>query len=100
MKKFYSTTLLLICSISVVNATNLERGKKFFTQSCSFCHGSQGEKSALNQSRPINQLSIEEIVAALKKRKDGEVIGAGNAAKSRLSDEDMQSVAEFIQTLK
>ncbi|NBI12937.1 c-type cytochrome [[Haemophilus] felis] len=100
MKTFYAGALLLLCSVSIAQGTDIQRGNKIFKQSCSFCHGNKAEKSALNQSRPLSQMSVEELVAELKKRKEGEVIGAGNAAKSRLSEEDMQSVAEFIQTLK
>lgn len=100
MKKYYSILFLLLCSVGIAQATEIERGKKLFRQSCSFCHGNQAEKSALNQSRPLFELNVTEIVESLKKRKAGEVVGAGNAAKSRLSEEDMQSIAEFIQTLK
>ncbi len=80
--------------MSALNAVN-----NFF-KPCSFCHGNQAEKSALNQSRPLKDLPANEIVNALKARKEGQIIGAGNAAKSRLSEEDMQSVAKFIETLK
>lgn len=100
MKKYYITALLLCCSLPNAQAADLERGQKIFGQTCYFCHGERANKSALNQSRLIVQLSPEEIVSSLKKRKDGEIIGAGNSVKSRLSEEDMRSVAEFIQTLK
>lgn len=76
-----------------------ERGKQLF-KPCSFCHGNQAEKSALNQSRPLKSLTADEIVKGLTARKEGQIVGAGNAAKSRLSEEDMQSIAAFIETLK
>ncbi|WP_032092761.1 MULTISPECIES: c-type cytochrome [Pasteurellaceae] len=103
MKTRYSIlTLLLTSSLaaSVQADTNLERGKRLFNQSCAICHGKQGEKSALNQSIHINTLKTDEIITALEKRKAGEIVGAGNAAKSRLNPEDMQAVADYIQSLK
>ncbi len=103
MNKTYSTLTLLLasCFVATVQAdTNPERGKRLFNQSCAICHGKQGEKSALNQSTAINTLKTDEIVTALEKRKAGEIVGAGNAAKSRLGKEDMQAVAEYIQHLK
>ncbi|MGC7559180.1 c-type cytochrome [Pasteurella sp. PK-2025] len=100
MKKRHSTLLLVALGILSTAHADVEHGKKLFKQSCAFCHGDRGEKPALNQSKILTQLSTSEIVEALKVRKDGQIIGAGNAAKSRLSEEDMQSIAEFIQTLK
>ncbi|MDO5055417.1 c-type cytochrome [Pasteurella oralis] len=100
MKKIYSILLIMACAISTAQAeVSAERGKQLF-KPCSFCHGNNAEKSALNQSRPLKNLAADEIVNALKARKEGQVVGAGNAAKSRLSDEDMQSIAKFIETLK
>lgn len=102
MKKTYSTLLLttvFMLSVGTVQAS-VEHGQKLFKQSCSFCHGNNAEKSALNQSKILNQLPANEIVNSLKARKEGQIVGAGNAAKSRLSPEDMQAIADFIQTLK
>lgn len=102
MKKLSLTLFVtLLATISYAHAdSNLDRGKRLFSQGCALCHGKQGEKSALNQSAIINTLSVDEIIAALQKRKSGEIVGAGNAAKSRLNEEDMKAVAEYLQTLK
>lgn len=90
--------LLTFLSIAVQAEPNIEYGKKIFKQSCSICHGKMGEKSALNQSKRINQLSLEEIVKALEERKAGKIVGAGNAAKSRLTEDDMKSIAKYLTT--
>lgn len=94
--KLFLLTLLSLLSITIQAEQNIEYGKKIFKQSCSICHGKAGEKSALNQSKLINQLSLEEIVKALEDRKAGNIVGAGNAAKSRLTKEDMQSIAKYL----
>ncbi|PJG82651.1 c-type cytochrome [Caviibacterium pharyngocola] len=102
MKTSYST--LAIAALTLCTATagyaDLERGKRLFNQSCAMCHGKQGEKSALDQSALLNTLKTDEIITALQARKAGEIVGAGNAAKNRLSEEDMKSLAEYIETLK
>ncbi|ARA71207.1 c-type cytochrome [Pasteurella multocida] len=100
MKKYDSALWILLALVPIAQANvSVKRGQQLF-KPCSFCHGNQAEKSALNQSRPLKDLPENEIVNALKARKEGQIIGAGNAAKSRLSEEDMQSVAKFIETLK
>ncbi|MFP4773501.1 c-type cytochrome [Pasteurella multocida] len=100
MKKYDSALWILLALVPIAQANvSVERGQQLF-KPCSFCHGNQAEKSALNQSRPLKDLPANEIVNALKARKEGQIIGTGNAAKSRLSEEDMQSVAKFIETLK
>ncbi|MGC6406317.1 c-type cytochrome [Bisgaard Taxon 45] len=100
MKKYYSTLWILLVLSPLTQANvSVERGQQLF-KPCSFCHGNQAEKSALNQSRPLKDLPADEIIKGLKARKEGQIIGAGNAAKSRLSEEDMQSIAKFIETLK
>lgn len=96
-----SLTLFTLVLATVANAeTTLEHGENVFSQNCAICHGQQGEKSALNQSAIINKLSVDEIVTALKKRKSGEIVGPGNPVKSRLNEDDMKAVAEYLQTLK
>lgn len=102
MKTYASTLFLIIGSLLAFNSQadeSLEHAQKVFNRSCAMCHGKQGEKSALNQSTIINRLKTEEIITALEKRKAGEIVGAGNAAKSRLSEDEIKALAEFIPTL-
>ncbi len=103
MKGYASTLFFIAGSLLALNShanESLEHTQKIFNRSCAMCHGKQGEKSALNQSAIINNLKTEEILTALEKRKAGEIVGAGNAAKSRLSEEEMKGLAEYIPTLK
>lgn len=70
MKRIYTSVLLLFCSVSFAQA-DVAHGEKIFKRACGFCHGNHADKPALNQSRPLNQLSKDEIVLELKKRKEG-----------------------------
>lgn len=76
------------------------KAEKIYKRSCATCHGKQGEKAAMGESKIINQLKPTDISTALLARKKGEIIGAGNPAKQRLSEDEIQSLAEFIATLK
>ena len=54
----------------------------------------------MGESKIINQLKLEEISTALSERKMGKIIGAGNPAKQRLSDEDIRNLSEYIKNFK
>ena len=102
MKIYYAILpLIALSAISTVQAEgNIEHGKKIFNRSCALCHGKQAEKSAMGQSQIINTFSQEKIVSSLQDRKSGKIYGAGNHVKEGLSEQDMQDVASYIQTLK
>jgi len=98
-----SKTLLILtalCSFSAQanDAPDVKRGERIYKLNCSNCHGKAGEKQALGQSAIIKNLKKDEILTALEMRKSGEIIGAGNMAKERLSEQDMKNIAEFIGT--
>ena len=101
MKKT-SLFLTALCALSLnvqANTADIEKGEHSFRQMCTSCHGKQAERSALGQSKIINKLDAETIVASLQARKKGEIIGAGNGIKARLSEQDMQNIAAYIQTI-
>ena len=104
MKRIYKTTLLslsLLTSSQLVLAdVNMEQAENFYKRTCATCHGKSAEKSALGQSRIINTLNSEEIYTALSDRKSGKIQGAGNIVKSRLSEEEIKMLSEFVPTLK
>ncbi|MCI7479207.1 c-type cytochrome [[Pasteurella] aerogenes] len=102
MKKTATFLLLGLVSVSITASAqpDLAQGEKLFQQNCAMCHGKSAERSALGQSAIINTLKTEDIITALQKRKSGEIIGAGNAVKSRLSEQDMENVASYVPTLK
>lgn len=71
---------------------------------CIACHGAKAEKKGLNVGAIIQGWEVEKIVAALKGYKDGSYGGKMKAIMkpqaSKLSDEQMQAVAEYINGLK
>lgn len=71
-----------------------------YKNNCASCHGRHGEKTALGKARPLKNLSQQDIAQGLKARRAGEIIGAGNKAKARLSDEDITALSEYVVTLK
>lgn len=71
-----------------------------YKNSCASCHGRYGEKNALGKARPLKDLTQQEIAAGLRARKAGEIVGAGNKAKARLSDEDIATLSAYVVTLK
>jgi len=103
MKRIYTTLLslsLFTASQFVLADVNAEQAENFYKRTCSTCHGKSAEKSAFGQSRIINTLNSEEIYTALSDRKSGKIQGAGNMVKSRLSEEDIKMLSEFVPTLK
>ena len=77
-------------------------GQKIFV-ACSSCHGKDASKSALGKSKVIKGWGMAKTVEALKGYKAGTYGGAmkgimkGQALK--LSDGEMQAVAEYISKL-
>ncbi len=90
-------TLLLILGITSILAA--ADGADLFKK-CASCHGSMGEKHALNKSKIINEMSKEEIVTALKGYKEGTYGGAMKALMkgqvATYDDTQIETVAEFI----
>jgi cytochrome c553 len=72
-------------------------------KTCASCHGQKAEKVAMGKSAVIQGWDVSKTVAALQGYKDGSYGGAmktlmkGQASK--LSDEDMKRVAEYISKL-
>lgn len=93
MKKIL-TLIVLLGTMSLFAADVTAIAKK-----CAACHGANGEKSALNKSKIMKDLSKEEFISALKGYKDGTYGGAmKNLMKPQvaaLSDEDIAALADF-----
>ena len=47
--------------------------KELYTNKCQTCHGTNGEKSAYNTSRPLKDLSVEDMQESIKNYKIGNV---------------------------
>ena len=88
--------MLLVGSASALAQTP----EVIYKNSCASCHGRYGEKNALGKARPLKDLTQQEIAEGLRARKAGEIVGAGNKAKARLSDEDIAALSAYVVTLK
>lgn len=76
---------------------------------CIACHGVKAEKVYLNKVPALNGIDSAKMVEDMKKFKAGEVnggkgyFGMGAVMKlqmSKLSEDDMKAVADYIKTLK
>ncbi|MDH5465274.1 MAG: c-type cytochrome [Thiovulaceae bacterium] len=96
MKKTQILAALLTATVTL-NATPLYNA-------CSGCHGVKGEKKAMGRSKVINKMGKQDIVTALQGYKTGIYGGAMKAVMKgqsmRLSETDIQTLAEHISKLK
>ncbi|SMB86725.1 Cytochrome c553 [Pasteurella testudinis DSM 23072] len=92
-------TLALLTAQSAVAEADIAKGKRQYQQLCAMCHGRNAEKQAFDTSAVIAGMAESDIVTALEKRKNGEIEGAGNTVKARLSEQDRQNLAAYIATL-
>ncbi|GKX58001.1 c-type cytochrome [Leminorella grimontii] len=92
----FALALVFLCSTAPTQAQEI---KGFYQKNCASCHGRNGEKTALNKARKLETLDEAQVIQALQTRRDGKVKGAGNMVKKRLSDENIQQLAEYVQTL-
>ena len=100
LSTFLPVLNFLFATSALSAEADLVKAEKVYNRSCATCHGKQGEKPAMGESKIINQLKPEEISTALSERKMGKIIGAGNPAKQRLSDEDIRNLSEYIKNFK
>ncbi|MGR6981480.1 c-type cytochrome [Testudinibacter sp. P27/CKL/0425] len=91
--------LATLTAQSAVADVDIAKGKRIYQQTCAMCHGRHAEKQAFDTSAVIAGMPQADIVVALEKRKNGEIEGAGNTVKSRLSEQDMQNIAAYVETL-
>ena len=91
--------------IEEVNTTSVAvvDGATLFKK-CSSCHGEDGQKSAFQKSAIIAGQNVETLVASITEYKAGtrDVAGMGKLMKGQvteLSEDDIQTVAEYISTL-
>ena len=71
---------------------------------CATCHGQKGEKKAFDRSRPIGNLSEEEIKTSLQKYKKGSfktpLKKIMHIESKRFTDDEISDLAKFIAHLK
>ena len=92
MKKLVIASLIVVASASIASADAYQK--------CAGCHGASGEKSALNKSKIIKDMSKADITAALHGYKDGTyggpMKGLMKGQVGSLSDADIQAIADKI----
>lgn len=98
MKKIlYGLILTLTTSLFAVDGASLYK-------TCATCHGTKGEKSALNKSQVIAGWSIETTTVVLNGYKNGTYGGSMkstmNAQVKNLDDASIAALAKYIETLK
>ena len=93
-------TAVLALNLSLFAADGAQIYKK-----CSACHGKKAELKYANKVPALASISKEERVKALQGYKDGsnDSFGMGKVMQPQakaLSDEDIEAVSEYIESLK
>ncbi len=98
MKK---TLLFLLSSVAIASASPM--GIEIFKQ-CGTCHGDKGQKHSLNVTHYIAGMDKDDVIEILHEYKAGtrNKYGLGSMMKgqaAKLSDEQMDAVASYIESL-
>ena len=93
--KTIAKCLVLVTSLGALSA----QANPLYTK-CVACHGAAGEKSALNKSLIIKDMSKADFIAAMKGYKDGsygkDQKALMKAQVTTLSDAQIEEIASFI----
>lgn len=87
------------------NTASSANGKEIYDKECKSCHGTDGKMKALGKSNPIAGTAAESIVKDMKEyqNKTLDKHGMGNVMNlnaSRLKENEIKAVAEYIASLK
>lgn len=98
MKK---TLFILFSTLTIASASQM--GIEIFKQ-CGTCHGDKGQKHSLNVTNYIAGMDKDDVIEILHEYKDGKrnKYGLGSMMKgqaSKLSDEQMDAVALYVESL-
>lgn len=85
-------------------ASNVEQGKKLYAK-CIACHGAKADKKFMNTVPALNSIPAEERLQAMLDYKAGKLNKYKKGAMmkmqvSKLSEEDLKSINDYISTLK
>ena len=101
--KTLNKTFALLITLGALTFANAASGADIYTK-CVACHGINAEKKAMGKSQVIAGWEKTKTVAALQGYKDGSYGGAMKGVMkgqvTRLSDAEIEAVAEFIATKK
>jgi cytochrome c553 len=98
MKKILITLLITLTTQAMASGKSLYKN-------CAGCHGDKGDTPALQLSSKIAGQNKSKTILQLKAYKNGELnqYSLGNIMKMQvatLSDDDMETLAEYIANLK
>ena len=91
---------LLVTGVTLMAAD----GAALYKEHCAICHGVDGKKSTLNETRPIAGLDKAAMIIYLKGYKDGTLNknGMGDLMKAQMaaySDAEREALADYISGL-
>ena len=78
-------------------------GEKTYVNKCQSCHGTNGEKNAYNTSRPLKDLSIEDMTVSIRDYKLGNKT-SGNAIimtpyANYVNENDIKGIYSYLQKI-
>ena len=73
--------------------------KALFEAKCTTCHGLKAEKKALGKSEIIAQNGYDDIIKDLKEFKSGKGAAIMQAQVKPLSEQELEAVAKYIDSL-
>ena len=101
--KTLNKTLTLLVTLGALTFANATSGAEIYTK-CVACHGANAEKKAMGKSQIIAGWEKTKTVAALQGYKDGSyggpMKGVMKGQVMRLSEAEIEAVAEYIATKK
>ena len=82
----------------------LADGKSLFTSRCQACHGADASKEAYNKSRPLNSLTLDQMLTSIRGYQDNDYDRGLATVMIPYADglikKDVEAVYNYIQTLK
>ncbi|MDD5359762.1 MAG: c-type cytochrome [Sulfurovaceae bacterium] len=99
MKKVFISTVFIATSLLYANGENI------YTTKCASCHGSHGEKAALDRSKSIAGQNTSLTIKQIQAYQNGSLnqYGMGGAMKNMvksLNENEIKEVAHYISKLK
>lgn len=103
MKKILIALSALVCVFSFSAAFAAEDGASLFKSQCQSCHGADGSRVPASGVAPIGGQSTADIMKMLNGYKAGTYGGQRKqtmeGVAKRLSDEQVQSVSDYVSKL-
>lgn len=100
MKKIFLMLGLFLINSSLFANENIIKGEELYKK-CITCHGSIGEKSALNKSQKINEWSKEKIVESLigyqKDTYGGTMKMVMKGQIKDYSEQDIKNIRDYLE---